>query len=76
MRERWYPTIFDRDNHSGWLARGGKTLPERAAEQVSRLLESHRPQPLDEAAARAVADVIGRAATRPASAPAGGGAHA
>ena len=76
MRERWYPTIFDRDNHPGWLARGGKALPERAADQVARLLDSHRPQPLGESAARAVAGVIERAAARTASAPAQGEAHA
>jgi trimethylamine--corrinoid protein Co-methyltransferase len=76
MRERWYPTIFDRDNHHGWLARGGKALPERAADQVARLLDGHRPQPLDESAARAVARVIERAAARTASGPARGEAHA
>ncbi len=76
MRERWYPTIFDRDNHSGWLARGGKALPERAADQVARLLDTHRPQPLDEATARAVAGVVERAAARTASGAARGGTHA
>ncbi len=75
MRERWYPTIFDRDNYPGWLARGGKGLAERAGDQVSRLLESHRPRPLEEAAARAVAAVVARAAARPASAPPVGQAH-
>jgi trimethylamine--corrinoid protein Co-methyltransferase len=64
MRERWYPTIFDRDNYSGWLARGGKSLTERAADEVERLLATHRPRPLEEAAARAVADVVARAAAR------------
>jgi trimethylamine--corrinoid protein Co-methyltransferase len=76
MRERWYPTIFDRDNHAGWLARGGKALPERAADHVERLLASHRPQPLDETAARAVTGVVERAAARTASLPARGEAHA
>lgn len=64
MRERWYPTIFDRDNYPAWLARGGKTLTERAADEVGRLLASHRPIPLDEGAARAVAGVVARAAAR------------
>ncbi len=66
MRERWYPTIFDRDNHPGWLARGGKALPERAADRVTHLLETHEPPPLDASAARAVARVVERAAAAPA----------
>ena len=76
MRERWYPTIFDRDNHAGWLSRGGKALPERAADHVAGLLDGHRPEPLEEAAARAVAAVVERAAARAASRPAPGEAHA
>lgn len=72
MRERWYPTIFDRDIHSGWLGRGGKDLTERAAAEVDRLLATHRARPLDESAARAVAAVVARAAARE-PAPAQGG---
>ncbi len=70
MRERWYPTLFDRDLHSGWLARGGKSLAERAADRVTQILATHVPEPLDPAAAEAVRRVVERAA----SAPAAGGA--
>ena len=31
FRERWYPGLFDRNNYEGWLAKGAKTLGERAA---------------------------------------------
>ncbi|MGE5413922.1 MAG: trimethylamine methyltransferase family protein, partial [Syntrophomonadaceae bacterium] len=58
MRERWYPALFDRDNHAGWLSKGGRPLSERAAEQVTRLLERHRPEPLSAAASEAVAAVF------------------
>ena len=62
MRERWYPTLFDRDNHAGWLAKGARSLSERAAEQVSAILERHRPEPLPaEAAASVRAIVVGAA---------------
>jgi trimethylamine---corrinoid protein Co-methyltransferase len=64
MRERWYPTLFDRDNHAGWLAKGGRPLSERAAERVSLLLDRHRPEPLPAPAEAAVASVIDRAASR------------
>ena len=46
FRERWYPTLFDRNNYDGWLAAGGHTLAERAAEQVQTILDEHQPEPL------------------------------
>jgi trimethylamine--corrinoid protein Co-methyltransferase len=61
MRERWYPTLFDRDTYDGWLAKGGKTLAERAAEQVSQILASHQCEPLTPAAAEAIRRVVLRA---------------
>lgn len=64
MRERWYPTLFDRDNYAGWLSKGGRPLSERAAERVTLLLEDHRPEPLPAPTAAAVAGVIERAAHR------------
>jgi len=79
MRERWYPILFDRDNYDGWLAKGGQTLAERAAEQVSRILASHQCEPLSPAAAEAIRRIVLRAETRPGSeplAPASGGSYA
>ena len=53
FRERWYPRLFERDNYEGWLAAGGKSLAERAAERVEAILSEHRPEPLaDEVAER------------------------
>lgn len=46
FRERWYPTLFDRDNYSNWLARGSRTLEQRAAERVEEILAGHRPESL------------------------------
>ncbi len=68
MRERWYPTLFDRDLHSGWLARGGQSLTERAAHRVTQLLAAHAPEPLDPAAAEAVHRVVERTASKVAGA--------
>jgi trimethylamine--corrinoid protein Co-methyltransferase len=58
MRERWYPTIFDRDNYGSWIAKGGKTLAERAAEHVTAILANHRPEPLSKEAAGAIRRVV------------------
>lgn len=45
-RDHWYPALFERGNYRDWLEKGGKTLAERAAEQVDALLEEHAPEPL------------------------------
>jgi len=58
----------------GRLARGGKTLAERAADRVTQLLETHVPVPLEPDAAERVRRIIERAAAKPAAAGAGGGA--
>jgi trimethylamine--corrinoid protein Co-methyltransferase len=61
FRERWYPSLFERDNYAGWLAKGGKTLGQRAAERVDTILAEHKPEPLPEDVAGAVHAVVERA---------------
>lgn len=61
MRERWYPTLFDHETYDGWMARGGKTLAERAAEQVSQILASHHCEPLSPAITETIRRVVLRA---------------
>jgi trimethylamine--corrinoid protein Co-methyltransferase len=61
FRDLWYPTLFDRNNHDGWLANGGKTLTERATERVKSILAEHQPEPLSEDVAQAVRAVLERA---------------
>jgi trimethylamine--corrinoid protein Co-methyltransferase len=61
FRERWYPTLFERDNHDNWLAKGGKTLGQRAAERVEKILAEHKPEPLPEDVAQKIKAVVQRA---------------
>jgi trimethylamine--corrinoid protein Co-methyltransferase len=61
FRDRWYPSLMDRDNHAGWQVRGGTTLQERAAERVEEILGEHRAEPLDEDVAQAVHAIVQRA---------------
>jgi trimethylamine--corrinoid protein Co-methyltransferase len=61
FRDRWYPQLFDRDNYDGWLANGGKTLAQRAAERVETILADHQPEPLPDDVAKAVRSIIERA---------------
>jgi trimethylamine--corrinoid protein Co-methyltransferase len=61
LRERWYPSLFDRDNHEKWFAKGSKPLAQRAAERVDAILAEHRPEPLAPKAAEAVRAIVERA---------------
>ena len=45
-KKRWYPSLFERASFDSWLEDGGKTLVERAADKVVRILSSHEPEPL------------------------------
>jgi len=58
FRERWYPTVFERDQ---WQAKGAKTLEQRAVERVEEILAEHKPEPLPEDVAQAVHAVVERA---------------
>jgi trimethylamine--corrinoid protein Co-methyltransferase len=61
FRERWYPTLVDRNNYDGWQAKGGTTLAERATQRVEKILAEHQPEPLPDDVARAVHAVVERA---------------
>jgi trimethylamine:corrinoid methyltransferase-like protein len=61
FRERWYPSLIDRGNYDSWLARGGKTLEQRAAERADQILAEHQPEPLPAGVARAVHEIVERA---------------
>ena len=61
FRERWYPSLFERGNYAKWLAKGGQTLGQRAAERVDTILAGHKPEPLSEDVARAVHAIVERA---------------
>lgn len=61
FRERWYPELFERNNYDGWLTAGGKSLAERAADKVNKILAEHKPEPLPTDIAAAVHAVVERA---------------
>jgi trimethylamine--corrinoid protein Co-methyltransferase len=68
-RERWYPSLIDRLGRSAWVARGGRTLGERAATRVDDILATHQVPPLPEAAELAISEILQRAAATPRAAP-------
>jgi len=61
FREHWYPQVFERDTYDNWLARGGQSLTERAAERVEEILTAHRPEPLPEDVTRRLREIVQRA---------------
>jgi trimethylamine--corrinoid protein Co-methyltransferase len=47
-REPFYSRLADKNQHSVWLKRGGKTMEMRAAEMLESILAEHQPEPLPE----------------------------
>jgi trimethylamine---corrinoid protein Co-methyltransferase len=64
FRQRYYPTLFDRNNYDKWQARGALRLAERATERVEKLLSNHESEPLEPEAARAVRSIVERSLER------------
>jgi trimethylamine--corrinoid protein Co-methyltransferase len=61
FRKRFYPELFERYNYDDWMARGGKTLAERAADRVKTILTEHQPEPLPKEVVEAVHAIVARA---------------
>jgi trimethylamine--corrinoid protein Co-methyltransferase len=61
FRQRWYPSLFERNNYDGWLAQGGQTLAERAADKVTKILAEHKPEPLPQDVAQQLRAIVQRA---------------
>jgi trimethylamine--corrinoid protein Co-methyltransferase len=64
FRENWYPKLLDRESREGWEAHGRLTLGDRANAHVREILETHQPQPLDEAVAAKLEKIIQEAEER------------
>lgn len=45
-RDRWYPTLLERETYEAWMKKGGKSFGERAQEKIESILARHKPQPL------------------------------
>ena len=58
FRDFWYPEVFERTDYFGWQNAGAKLAPQRAAEYVQRVLETHQPPLLPEDLRRRVHAVV------------------
>ena len=61
FRQRWYPGLFNRQNHDNWAASGAQTLEQRAANRVEVILQEHSTEPLPKAVAKSVNQIVKRA---------------
>ena len=60
-REHWYPDLFDRDVFANWQNAGGKSLAERAAQRIDRILAEHVPEPLPAGVRQELRAIVQRA---------------
>jgi trimethylamine--corrinoid protein Co-methyltransferase len=58
-RETWYPRLFNRNHFDGWLAEDGQTLGERTRKRVEEILNSHKPEPLDQRIRPEIEKILG-----------------
>ncbi len=64
FRQNWFPNLLDRTNYETWVENGRLTLGDRALAKAREILADHQPEPLDEAVASRLADIIVRAEKR------------
>jgi trimethylamine--corrinoid protein Co-methyltransferase len=46
FKEPFYSKLADKGTYSQWQNRGATTMEERAAKEIDRILDNHRPEPL------------------------------
>ena len=54
----WYPRIFDRLSHRGWVEDGRPTALANARQAARDTIASHQPEPLPEATVQALRDLV------------------
>ena len=56
--EHFIPVVTDRSSYDTWIAKGGKTLIERAGDEVRRILREHTVEPVRTEVAEVAARLI------------------
>jgi trimethylamine--corrinoid protein Co-methyltransferase len=56
--ELWSSAMWERRPWDTWLQKGGSSMAERAAHRVQEILETHRPEPIDESLAREIDNIV------------------
>jgi trimethylamine---corrinoid protein Co-methyltransferase len=50
--------LIDRNNRTGWLNSGGKSMTERAYEEANAILSSYKPEPLPESTIITLREIV------------------
>lgn len=53
--------LIDRNNRTGWLNSGGKSMTERAYEEANAILDSYKPEPLPESTIITLREIVEQA---------------
>jgi trimethylamine---corrinoid protein Co-methyltransferase len=56
--ELWFPEIMDRKRFEVWLKGGSLSLGDRAMSKARDLIENHKPEPLSEATANKINQIV------------------
>ena len=57
-REQSQSRLIDRNNRTGWLNSGAKTMTERAYEEANAILNSYQPEPLPDSTVAALRAIV------------------
>jgi trimethylamine---corrinoid protein Co-methyltransferase len=60
-RELWFPRLLDREYYDAWLNAGATSMEERCRAYKNKVLAQHQSEPLDEALARAINEIVATA---------------
>jgi trimethylamine--corrinoid protein Co-methyltransferase len=55
---QWRPRVIDRSRYDRWAERGSKNMFARANEYAQKILEEHKPPPLQEKAEEVIAEIL------------------
>jgi len=64
FKDAYYSKLIDKNPFSVWQKRGATTMEQRATKTIDELLAKHQPQPLSEAARKAVHEILLREQAR------------
>jgi trimethylamine--corrinoid protein Co-methyltransferase len=67
FKEPFYSRLADKGTYSQWLDRGATAMEERAAREVDKILEHHKPEPLPPDVQAALRAIVEREQARVAS---------
>ena len=62
--ETWYPNLMDRRTYEDWSKDGEMTLKKRAQRKVAEILNTHKPEPIEDDIASEIERIIQSAESR------------